>query len=411
MSRQQSLRISNSPPGLAFDPDVPVEPLPSHREANRKVLHVVESLDDQAVECWLLRVLEVASNDFPLIEWTFFCVEGRGRRDHVAHSLGAKVIYSKFPIRTKLRFIRGLRDVMKQGRYDVLHCHHDIMSALYLIASAGLPVRKRIVHVHNTSMTLPTPNKLKADVAREPMRQVCLRMADEIVGISSDALRSMTRTDANVPHRQIIHYAVDTERFRCVKPNRADFRYQLGLNEDAKILLFVGRMVDYKNPKHVIGMLSDMVKTDPTVTAIFAGTGDNEGDIRSLAQDLGLSDRVRLLGFRDDVPVLMVNSDLLIWPSREIPKEGLGLGIIEAQAAGLPILMSLSVPEEAIVIPELVKRLPLGAGKSGWGQVALEMLKASRLQHTECVGKVESSSFSLSAGVSNLMSLYDDLPV
>ena len=79
----------------------------------------------------------------------------------------------------KIRFIRSLRAVMKVGNYDILHCHHDIMSAAYLAASAGLPFRKRIVHVHNTSLSLPTQNRVKAELVREPMRQMCLRMADQ----------------------------------------------------------------------------------------------------------------------------------------------------------------------------------------------------------------------------------------
>src|SRR6267143_26123 len=206
----------------------------------RRVLHVVENFNNQAVESWLLRLLAVASEDYPHIHWSFFCVlRKEGRFDLEAQRLGADVIHSRYEIGDKRRFLVSLREVMKQGRYDILHCHHDIMSAAYLAASAGLPFRKRIVHLHNTSLGLPTPSRFKADLAREPMRQMCLRMADQIVGISQEALESLLGNRERDPLRhQVVHYAVDTARFAAARPDRAEFRRALGLDPAAKILLF-----------------------------------------------------------------------------------------------------------------------------------------------------------------------------
>jgi glycosyltransferase involved in cell wall biosynthesis len=116
-----------------------------------------------------------------------------------------------------------------------------------------------------------------------------------------------------------------------------------------------------------------------------------------------------MLGFRNDVPELMMSSDVLMWPSLESPREGLGLGIVEAQAAGLPILMSRSVPDEAIIVPELVRVLPLAAGAGKWAEGVNELLQRSRLNRHEALARVEASSFSMAAGVSNFMALYQGL--
>src|SRR6267143_345644 len=171
----------------------------------RRVLHVVENFNNQAVESWLLRLLAVASEDYPHIHWSFFCVlRKEGRFDLEAQRLGADVIHSRYEIGDKRRFLLSLREVMKQGRYDILHCHHDVMSAAYLVASAGLPFRKRIVHLHNTSLSRPTPSKVKSCLTREPMRQVCLQIADQIVGISKDALESFVGTRSTEPGRHAV---------------------------------------------------------------------------------------------------------------------------------------------------------------------------------------------------------------
>jgi glycosyltransferase involved in cell wall biosynthesis len=374
-----------------------------------RLLHIVESLDHQAVENWLLRVFRVAARDYSEYHWTFFCALGKkGRLDEEARRLGAEVIHSRYEVGDKRRFLIGLREVMKRGQYDILHCHHDIMSAAYLAAAAGLPFRKRIVHLHNTSMGLPTPSRIKTSLAREPMRQMCLRMADQLVGISSEALDSILAGRERDPLRdRVVHYGVDTARFAAPRPGREGLRRALGFDPATKFLLFIGRLVEYKNPCLVLEMLEHLIAAGEDVAAIFAGTGDLEEKILGMAKEKSFTERVRLLGFRDDVPELMLASDLLVWPSLEAPKEGLGLGIVEAQAAGLPILMSRSVPVEAIVVPELVRVLALSDGPEAWAKAALELMCSSRPGFEESLAKVESSSFSMAQGVANLMALYE----
>ncbi len=376
-----------------------------------RVLHVVENLNNQAVESWLLRVLGSAAGNHPEVHWTFFCVlRKEGCHDETARSLGADVIHSSYEIGDKVRFMAGLREVMRRGNYDVLHCHHDIMSGVYLLASIGLPFKKRIVHLHNTSMSLPTSSRVKSELAREPMRQICLRMADQIVGISTEALESLVGKGTSQPNRQrVVHYAIDTNRYSQTSVGPVEFRRQLGFDSAASVLLFVGRMTEYKNPSFVLDMLDHIATTNESVVGVFSGAGDQESAIRELVKLKSLEHRVRLLGFRDDVPELMMASDILIWPSWEEPMEGLGLGIVEAQAAGLPVLMSRSVPEEAIVVPELVTVLPLAAGPVAWAETAIEILNRQHPTRTESRARVEASSFSMKSGVANLMALYDDL--
>jgi len=392
-------------------PDCPrIESEPTPLTSVVRVLHVVENLDNQAVETWLLRVLRAGREVYPHIHWTFFCVLGKeGRLDPEARALGAEVIHSHFEVGDKRRFLLSLRDVMKRGHYDILHCHHDIMSAAYLAAAAGLPFRKRIVHVHNTSLSLPTPNKLKAGVVRTPMKQMCLRMADQIVGISGDALECLVGIRVGAPSSQtVVHYGVETSRFAQANFDRAKLRRQLDLSSAARILLFVGRMTEYKNPCFLLDILEQVIGDEPEAVAVFAGVGPLESELDELAKKKGVQHRIRQLGFRDDVPDLMLSSDILVWPSVEIPKEGLGLGIIEAQAAGLPIVMSKSVPEEAIVVAELVETLPLSAGAIVWGEKVAQILHKKLPAQSEALSRVEASTYSMKAGVGNLMALYED---
>ena len=368
-------------------------------------------MHDQAVENWIFRIMRESRDRYPDYQWTFYCALGKpGRLDDSVRELGGEVIHSPVPIGSTRKFISELHNTVERGRYDVMHAHHDIVSALYLLASARTPVKRRIVHVHNTSMSLPTPSKVKAAIVWEPMRRICLSMSDRIVGISRDALASMTLDAPPKRGRDVVvYYGVDLKKFSSPRRTPAETRAAIGVRDDAKMILFGGRMTEYKNPKFVVDVLAEVVAKIPNAVAVFAGVGPEEERVRLHAADTGLADRVRVLGWRDDLPELMLAADLLLWPGQEVPKEGLGLGIVEAQAAGLPIIMSRSVPEDAVVIDELVSIIPLAAGAEAWGREAIRRLEAEHPSRADSLARVEASPFSLAAGTDNIMALYADL--
>ena len=123
------------------------------------------------------------------LDWTFYCIlEQPGAMDEEARALGARVIHSPVPIARKMEFVRALRAELRRGEYDVLHCHHDIVSAVYLLAAVGLPIERRVVHVHNADESVLTPSRWKQRLYREPMRLACLNLADRMVGISNHTL-------------------------------------------------------------------------------------------------------------------------------------------------------------------------------------------------------------------------------
>jgi glycosyltransferase involved in cell wall biosynthesis len=90
-------------------------------------------------------------------------------------------------------------------------------------------------------------------------------------------------------------------------------------------------------------------------------------------------------------------------------KEGLGLGIVEAQAAGLPIIMSRAVPEDAVVIQSLVSIVPLATGAEVWGRETVRMLSSQHISRSDALAAIESSHFSLAAGTDNVIKLYEGI--
>jgi len=374
-----------------------------------KVIHIIENFNGQATENWLFQIMRHLVALGERVDWTFYATLGRpGAMDDAMRALGGKIKYSPVPLQNKLTFLRELRKFIYEGNYDILHSHHDIVSAVYILASLGLPLKKRIVHIHNTSLSIPTPSFLKNALLHEPMRQACLNWADNVVGVSSAALEAFLGRSRQKKNRDvIIHCGIDTAPFHTEPPYRLDFLKSLGLPNNVRVLLFVGRMIEYKNPCFVIDVLTRASKFDPNICAIFAGSGPLEDEVNAMARRNSLENRVKVLGWRDDIPSLMRSSDMLIWPGLEEPKEGLGLVVVEAQAAGLPVLMSLSVPDEAIVVPNLVKVLPLQAGIDVWAENILEVIYRRPQNKRVALAMVESSSFSIAQSSDNIQKLYN----
>ncbi|MDQ1637037.1 MAG: hypothetical protein QOF62_376 [Pyrinomonadaceae bacterium] len=377
-----------------------------------RLFQIVENLDTGAVENWLFRMLAASrAKGHEHFQWTFFCTLGKpGRLDDQVRALGGEVLYSPFEIGNKRLFFAHLRTVMKNGRYDILHCHHDFVSAIYLWAASGLPIRKRIVHVHNTDEGLLTPNPFKQFLLKEPMRQSCLRLADNVVGISQEALKNFTRNGGSQTNRdRVVYYGIDTSRFHELTCSREEFRASLGFLPNAKVLLFAGRMVPIKNPLFVVEVVAELAKADESIVAIFAGAGELESRVNHLAKERGIGDRVRTLGWRDDTPTLMRMSDVLVFPRLEEPKEGLGLVLVEAQAAGLPIVASPSITADVQVIPELFDFVPLAAGAQVWAEAVSKSLSRPPISRENCLARIESSCFSTEQALNSLLALYSDV--
>ena len=373
-----------------------------------RVLHIVESLGHGAVENWLIRMLGHARKREIEVDWTFYCVLGHpGAMDEKARALGARIIRSPVPIDKNLEFLRSLRIELRRGEYDVLHCHHDIMSAVYLLAALGTRIRRRIVHVHNADEALLTPSSLKQRFYREPMRRVCLLMADRIVGISNHTLDMFLAGRTRRPERDIVnYYGLDPTPFEHVTANRAGFRRQWDLPEHSLILLFGGRLVPEKNPVFTVDVLAELRFIEPRAVAVFVGAGSQGADVLARARGLGVEHSVRVLGWRNDLPEIMSCSDWFILPHPEQPAEGFGLAVVEAQLAGLRMLLSRGILDDPLLSTACFRRLALSDGAKLWAKTAMELLHDPVPSRAAALAALRASPMNMDRALKRLLELH-----
>ena len=341
------------------------------------------------------------------IDWTFYCtLEQPGAKDDNARALGAHVFHSPVPIGRNVAFVRALRSELRRGGYEVLHCHHDIVNAVYLLAASGLPIHRRIVHVHNADEEVLTPSRWKQRLYREPMRLVCLSSADRIVGISNHTLDTFLAGRPRKQRDSVHYYGVDSSRFEAAIGDRVGFRRDLGLTEDSRILLFAGRMVPEKNPMFAVDVLGELRRLEPATVGVFVGAGSLEELVRQRCAELGLSNFVRFLGWRDDVPEVMCCSDWFILPHPEHPMEGFGIAVVEAQLAGLRMLLSRGILDDPLLPTASFRRLALSDGPKVWAKAAMELLQHSSSSRADALAALRQSPFAMDTALSDLVSLH-----
>jgi glycosyltransferase involved in cell wall biosynthesis len=373
-----------------------------------KIIHIVENLDKGAVETMLINLFIECKKSRPDWQWTFFCILGReGRLDEKVRSVGGEIIYSPVTVSDKVAFLSNLRKVLKEGKYDIIHSHHDFLSGFYLLASAGIKYRKRILHVHNTDRSLPVGNRVVHKLLLKPFHTLALHFSDTIVGVSRFALSEFlgNRIGRRL-HKVVLYHGIDFNQFEK-HPDLNAFKVNFDIPADAKVGLFVGRLNTLKNPEFFVDVLKYIIESSIDFYALFIGTGNMESVVREKAKQYGIEDHIRILGWREDIPMVMTSCDVFVFPRKEFPKEALGLVVIEAQAAGLPMFITHGIVEDAIVINELAHFNDL-SDPSLWAQQISEVLNHPLpLTKEAALERMKESPFELGKAAKNLVDLYE----
>lgn len=373
-----------------------------------RVLFVVESLGRGSIETWLLRMAAQARARGEPIDWTFYCVlEEPGPKERVAEELGLRVMRTPVPMGRKGAFAGALRRELRRGGYTVLHAQHDLVSGLYLAAALGLPLERRIVHVHNADEEVLTDHPVKKALLRPALRRACLMLADVIAANSNHSLDTFLGGRRRRPGRDLVHYlGVDPAPFIAARGDRAGLRRALGLAEDAPILLFAGRMTPEKNPLFAVEVLAELRRMRPDAVGVFVGTGSLEEPVRRRIGELGLESATRLLGWRDDVPEIMCASDWFILPHPEHPVEAFGIAVVEAQLAGLRMLLSRGVLDDPLLPTAAFRRLPLAEPPDAWARAALDMLAGPAPSRAEALAAHRASPMDMDRALDDLLALH-----
>lgn len=180
---------------------------------------------------------------------------------------------------------------------------------------------------------------------------------------------------------QIINNAVDIKKYRYSEQENQKMREQLKLN-DKVVIGHVGNFTSAKNHEFLLRIFKAIVQKEPNARLLLVGGGENGKKIKKKAKELSIEDKVLFMGVRTDVNKLMQCMDVFVFPSLY---EGLPVTIIEAQASGLPCVISDRVSNECIVTKEFVTILKLSDTTEQWAEHVLLRAKQSHMDTSSAI--------------------------
>lgn len=385
-----------------------------------RVLQVFSALGVGGAETWLMALLKyfhANQNELPFRVRMDVCLTGGSKAvfDAEAESLGARLFYLHYTRKKLVQFTRDFRRILSNGRYHAIHDHQDYTAGWHFLSGLGLLPPVRIAHVHNPFFCVTTHDTHR--VRRSTLlagKRLLSSLATQITGTSLEILGKYGFDDSSYAHmnRAAAHCGFDVSRYRGdYQTNHQDICREFGWDDSAKIVLFVGRLdttfgdnLNQKNPAFALEVAKACIAKDASVRMVMVGGGDEvRMELQAQVKGWGLEQEIRLTGIRQDVPRLMLGSELFLFPSLE---EGLGMVAVEAQAAGLRVLASELVPKECVVIPEVIRFHSLDATASSWAQEALRLMSLPKPDLEMCNRSVSNSAFSIENSARRLLQLY-----
>jgi glycosyltransferase involved in cell wall biosynthesis len=241
--------------------------------------------------------------------------------------------------------IERLRSWLRASRADVFHLHAGVgwegHTSIYAAREVGVPVIIRTEH-------LP-------DLIRDPEERIShqrlLDAVNQLICVSDGSAHLMRRVGMPATKIAVVRNGVPPA------PDRHDAAAvltDLHLPAGTRLVLTVARFSEQKGHRFLLQAIPTILAACPEVQFLWVGLGLLEKELRREVQKRGLEPAVRFLGWRDDVPTLLAAADLVVLPSLF---EGLPLFILEAMAAGRPVVATSTLGTDEAVVDDVTGRL------------------------------------------------------
>lgn len=357
------------------------------------------------VETWLMHVLRHVDRRRVRMDFIVHS-DAPGEYDEELRALGAKLHRLPFTEQPR-RYAKEFISLVKRlGTPDIIHSHTHAYSGWILAAAARAGVGGRVAHAHSDRRHLAEDRRWQRRLYRTYMRRLLDCHATMGLACSAKAAEDLYGEDwKRNKRRRVLCYGIDLVPYEAATSSAAT-RNELGIQQATFVVGHVGRMTAAKNHFFLLDVFKALKEQHADSALVLVGDGELANAVRARANQLGISQHVRFLGNRRDVPRLMATFDVFAFPSTF---EGLGIVLVEAQAAGIPSVISDAIPEEAAIVPDAISRLSLSSPLSTWVKTLLQYRTwKSHSRRLEMLATVKASSYGIQKCIDALLCHYED---
>lgn len=329
-----------------------------------RVLWVIKGLGPGGAEQLLLSSAEVADHD----AFDYDVAYVRPDKDHLVKPL-SDLGLDVYRLGESGRWLTELRG--RLGDYDVVHVHSPLLAGTVRLLVRTMPRGRRPVLVtteHNVWSNFSKPTRL--------LNAVTGRADDHRWAVSGEVKRSMwphlaQRTD-------VLRHGINLGAALPTASGRAETRRQLGIPSDGPVVICVANLRKEKDYPNLMRAARQVLEQEPTAVFLAVGQGPLEAELTALHHSMGLGDRFRFLGYREDVRELLFAADVFALGSLQ---EGLPVAIMEALQLSLPIVATDVGGVSEAVTPEVNGLLVPAADDTALAAAILRVLQDPDLRH------------------------------
>ena len=319
------------------------------------MLHVVPSLSVRAGMASVVMNYHRAI-DRDAVAFDYLCINPPGEREQEARSLGARVWYVPLTVETRFgsSFFRA-----HAGEFDIVHCHPIFAAQLVGRAARRWGARAVIAHSHSTRFS-----EKPLSAARNSLLSWFVGVGATNYVACSEGARALLRLHGKDAY--IMRNAIDPDAFRFREADRRRVRAELGIDDETLLLGTLGRCSHEKNQVFLLDVARSLGRMGQRFRIVIAGDGPLKGSLDAQIAARNMKWDVAALGSRSDSSALYSALDCFLLPSLF---EGVPVSAVEAQASGLPCLLSDVVARD-VAFGE-VSFLPLD-DPDAWARAAVE---------------------------------------
>ena len=296
-------------------------------------------------------------------------------------------------------FTKEIYQIINQEHYTIVHANMNTLSVFSLLAAWLAGAKIRILHNHSSSV----PSETGRNIMKVILRPLAKLFANRYFACSrSAAIWMYGEKCVDAGKVTLINNAVDLAKYRFNIEKREKLRRQLGLT-DRFVIGHVGRFVYPKNHQFLINIFYEVQKLNPQARLVLIGNGPLRPVIEAQVRKLHIGDKVTFLGLRSDVQDLYNALDLFVLPSYY---EGLPVVGVEAQANGLPMMVSDRVTHE-LCLTDIIQFKRLEDGAESWAEsINKYSLNGTVLSRKDTFNLMTKSGYNIRQAAAFLEDLY-----
>lgn len=362
-----------------------------------RVLHYGMSSNVGGIESFIMNVYR--NIDKRKFQFDFLAFENPIAYDDEIKELGGRIYYLTSRRENFIENHKQLVAFFKEHlEYKNVHVHINTCSYIKpIIMASNYGNRNIIVHSHNEWKGSNLRTKLMHNLNKSKV----VKRASHLIACSDVAGNYMFKTNNSVSNSnfKIIKNAIDSQQYRYDSKIRKEMRESLAL-EGKFVIGHVGRFSYQKNHDFILDVFKRIHQQDSNSILLLVGNGELEEKIKDKINKLKLEKSVQMLGIRNNIPQLLQAMDVFLFPSHY---EGLPFTLIEAQAAGLPCVISDEISEE-VCLTKCIEFKSLNESAKEWAKFILKYKNNNG--RIDTLQEIIESGFEINSQIEELEKIY-----